>query len=393
MRALALWLLIAPAIAHADGAGVIASDGALAKALGDALAGRAPRIVPDAVGEARSALAAGAVPVETLAQFRRVREEIDDGWRAYLQVSIDTAAVKLAHARTEAEVLLALPGGAELYADAALRLGAVLGHQGRTPESRAVYALALALDPERPITLAEFSPDVVDAVEAVRKEPASLQKVHVTSSPPNAELVIDGHEAGRAPADVALARGQHVVVARLAGAEPAVRGFAVDDAVEVALTLAPDPAAARLGPAARGLPDTLAQGLVDTVIRYADLDEVVLAVATARRGGPTLLVQRCAGLPARCSAVVEVGYGAPSGLAAAARSAWEAARAGELRYPPTVLGELGDRVVVDNRCKLCRNPWVWTGVGAAVLTGAVIALIATSGSKPAPVVGFDPSQF
>ena len=43
-------------------------------------------------------------------------------------------SVKLAHARTEAEALLALPGGGELYADAALRLGAVLGHQGRTAE-------------------------------------------------------------------------------------------------------------------------------------------------------------------------------------------------------------------------------------------------------------------
>jgi hypothetical protein len=184
-----------------------------------------------------------------------------------------------------------------------------------------------------------------------------------------------------------------VVVARLAGAEPAVRGFVVADAGEVALTLAPDPAASRLGPASRGLPEPLAQGLVDTVIRYADLDEVVVAVQTTRRGGPTLLVQRCAGLPARCSAVVELGYGERSGLAAAARSAWEAARTGELRYPPTVLGALDDRIAVDHRCKLCRSPWLWTGVGAAVLTGAVITLIATSGSKPAPVVGVDPSQF
>ncbi|MEJ7600315.1 MAG: hypothetical protein WKG01_20565 [Kofleriaceae bacterium] len=176
---LCAWLVIAMLArgAGADGSGVIAASttdrGTVATAMVAAMQGRAGRIIGDAVGEARAAVAAGAVPVETLARFRRVRSLIDEGWSAYLRVAVEVAALRLASARTEAEPLVALPGGAELYADAALRLGAVLGHLGRTAESRAVLALALALDPERPITLAEFSPDVVAMVDQARAAPAA----------------------------------------------------------------------------------------------------------------------------------------------------------------------------------------------------------------------------
>ncbi len=384
-------------VAYADGAGVIAAQGAdraaVAGAMANAMAGRAGRIVPDAVADARAAVSIGAVPVEALARFRRVREQVDDGWKAYLRVAVENAQLMLSSARTEAEALVALPGGAELYADAALRLGVVLGHLGRRTDSQAVLALALALDPDRPITLAEFSPDVVDAIAAVRALPVSKQTLHVTSIPAGAQIAIDGTDVGRAPLDVEVTRGQHVVVARETFYSAAVRGISVDAASRVTLELARDDEIVRLaGGPARGMPESAAQELVDATLRYADLDEVVLATDTTRRGGPTLLVQRCAGVPAKCSAVVEIGYGDRTGLAAAARSAWDAARAGELRYPPTVLGELGGRRD-DGRCKLCRKPGLWVGVGAAVLLGTVITLIAVSNSKPPPVVNVDGSQF
>jgi len=387
-----------PRGARADGAGVIAASGpdraAVAAAMADALAGRAGRIVPDALGEARSAVAAGAVPVEALARFRRVREQIDDGWRAYLRVAVENAALRLAAARTEAEALVALPGGAELYADAALRLGVVLGHLGRRAESQAVLALALALDPDRPITLAEFSPDVVDAIAAVRALPVARRRLRITSEPAGAQVAIDGTEVGRAPLDVEVTRGQHVIVARAPLHEPAVRGVAVDEGATLTLELAPEDDAAGLARGAqRGLPDDAAQALIDATLRYADLDEVIVVADTSRRGGPTLLVQRCAGAPARCSAVVELGYGERAGLAAAARAAWDAARTGELRYPPSVLGERGGTRIDDDRCKLCRSPALWVGVGAAVVVGTVIALVATSGSTPPPVVTVDGGDF
>lgn len=386
-----------PRFAHGDGAGVIAASSddraAVATAMAAAMAGRAGRIVPDALAEARTALAAGAVPVETLARFRRVRAQIDDGWRAYLRVAVENAQLLLAAARTEAEALVALPGGAEVYADAALRLGAVLGHLGRRTEAQAILALALALDPERPITLAEFSPDVVEAIAAVRALPVARQRLRITTEPAGAQVWVDGTDVGRAPLDVEVTRGQHVVVAKAPRHQAAVQGIAVDAASSMVLELAPDREATRLAAGVtRGISDADAQELVDATMRFADLDELVVVADTARRGGPTLLVQRCAGIPARCSAVVELGYGERAGLAAAARAAWEAARTGELRYPPSVLGEPGGKLD-DGRCKVCRSPGLWVGIGAVAVLGTIITVIAVSGSTPPPIVTVDGSAF
>lgn len=400
MRVLLVACAIAIAIprsARADGAGVIAASredrAAVASAMATAMAGRAGRIVPDAIAEARTALAAGAVPVETLARFRRVRTQIDDGWRAYLRVAVENAQLLLAAARTEAEALVALPGGAELYADAALRLGAVLGHLGRRTEAQAILALALALDPERPITLAEFSPDVLDAIAAVRALPVARQRLRITTAPAGAQVWVDGTDVGRAPLDVEVTRGQHVVVAKAPRHQAAVQGIAVDAASAMALELAPDREATRLAAGVtRGISDGDAQELIDATMRFADLDELVVVADTARRGGPTLLVQRCAGIPARCSAVVELGYGERAGLAAAARAAWEAARTGELRYPPSVLGEPGGQLD-DGRCTVCRSPGLWVGIGAVAVLGTIITVIAVSGSPPPPIVTVDGSAF
>jgi hypothetical protein len=383
--------------ARADGAGVIAAStgdrGAAAAAMAEALAGRSGRVVPDAIAEARLALAAGAVPTETIARFRRVRELVDEGWRAYLRVAVEVAALRLASARTEAEALVALPGGAEVYADAALRLGAVLGHLGRKPESQSVLALALALDPGRPVTLAEFSPDVVDEIEAVRAAPKVMQRIRIATTPAGASIRIDGTEVGRAPLAVEVTRGQHLIVARAPLYRPIVQGLAVDAAAELSLALEPDDEAAHVtGGAALGLAEPAQQVLLDATMRYADLDEVVVVAETVRHGGPVLLVQRCAGIPVRCSAVVEVGFADRAGLAVAARSAWQAVRVGELRYPPTVLSERAGRPG-GKHCELCRSPWLWTGVGAALVVGTVITIVTTSSSRPPPVVGVDPGLF
>lgn len=374
--------------AHADGTGVIASQSpdrtAVAEALLTAIEGRAARLVGDAVGEARHARSEGAISAETLATFGRVRDQIDAGWREYLRVAVETAAVKLAAARADAEALVALPGGAELYADAALRLGAVLGHLGRDEEARAVLALALALDPDRPVSLAEFSPDVVDRIEAARGAAVTTSTLRVTTTPPGARVTVDGQ-----PASTTVTVGQHIIVATAPGHVPLVRSAAVAPAMttEVTLELETDEDSATLAAGATsGLADAPAQRLIDATLLYADLDEVIVATTTTRRGGPTLLVQRCAGIPARCSAVVDVGYADPSGLAAAAREAWAAVRTGELRYAPTVLADRDDGVRDDDRCRVCRSPWLWGGVAAAVVVGAVVTVFAVSGSDPNPIV-------
>ncbi|MGE0872464.1 MAG: PEGA domain-containing protein [Kofleriaceae bacterium] len=387
-----------PRIASSDGIGVIAAGTydprSAASAMAEAMAGRSDRIVDDAIGEARRALAAGAVPIDTMRAFRRVREQIDEGWRAYLRVAVELAASRLAGARSEAENLLALPGGAELYADAALRLGAVLNHLGRTAEAQMVLALSIALDDARPITLAEFSPDVIDAVAAARAAGVASHRVRIATDPAGALLRVDGKDVGRAPVVLELGHGQHVVVARSPLHEPGTRGIQVTGDTTIELSLVPAHDAIRLTEGAQlGVDEATAQALVDAAVRFADLDEIVIVADTVRRGSPALLVQRCANRPARCSAIAEIGYPDRRGLPAAARSAWQAVLAAELRYPPTVLSERGGTLTASSGCKLCRSPWLWTGLGAAVVVGAAITWAIVAASKPAPIVGVDGSQW
>jgi hypothetical protein len=396
MRVLAITCAIAIAAhsAAADRIGVVAMAPGRA-GVGVAMAATAGAM-PDALGEARAAIAGGAVPIGTLEQFRHVREQIDEAWRAYVRVQLDFAQSRLAAARTAAESLVALPGGAALYADAALRLGAVLGHAGRGAESQAILALALALDPERPITLAEFSPDVVSAVDAVRGLPRPSHDVELVTEPPGAQVSIDGKDVGRSPVTASIALGQHVVVARLPLYHARAQAIAVDDTTHtVSLDLDRDDEWTRLmaGPEL-GMSDAQTQVLADATVRYADLDGLVLVAASDRSGGPTLLVQRCAGLPARCTAIVEIGYADATGLVPAAREAWAAVRTADLRYPPSVFGDsrvTGPRVV--HHCEWCRSAWLWGGVGAAAVIGTIAVIAVVNASRPPPIVGVNPGSF
>jgi hypothetical protein len=387
LAALAAW----PVAAAADGTGVIAAGAtaseraAVEQAMTQAIAADAGGpVVGDALGAARAQLAAGAVPVAALGEFRRVREMIDDGWRAYVRVQIDDAQRALAAARTAAEPLVALPGGLELYADAALRLGAVLQYR-RNPDASAVIALALALDPARPVTLAEFAPEVVDAVAAVRVTPVALERVHVTSAPAGALIAIDGKELGRAPLDAAVTRGQHLIVARAPLHRAQVQGVRVDGAATVDVRLDRDDVAATLaGGAAPGLLSAGEQILVDAALTFAELDDVVVAALGARRGSPALLVQRCAGAPGRCTPVVEIGFADRGGLAAAAREAWAAVHRGEPSAAPGVLAQtLPYRP--DTGCHVCQSPYFWGGLGVAFV-GTVVALFVATSVRPAPVL-------
>jgi hypothetical protein len=220
--------------------------------------------------------------------------------------------------------------------------------------------------------------------------------VRIASEPAGAMITIDSKDVGRAPLHTELALGQHVIVARTPLHQPRARAVAVGEATsEVAIELEPDVAWQRLAEGASiGLVEARAQELVDAALRFADLDEVVVVADSDVRGGPTLLAQRCVGLPARCTAVIEIGYADRSGIAAAAREAWQAARAADLRYPPSVLADpraTGTRR--DDRCKLCRSPILWGSVGAAAVIATVAVIAIVSSSRPPPVVGVDPGKF
>lgn len=396
--------------AYADGVGVIAVTSPTAATEGERAAvaaamvsaveagpARPGRVAIDAVGDARAEILAGAVPIATLERFRRVREQIDEAWRAFVRVQVDFAASRLAAARTDAEAIVALPGGAALYADASLRLGAVLNHLGRIDDAHAAISLALALDPDRPITLAEFSPDIVAVVDAVRAQTHPTRTIRITTEPAGATLTVDGKQVGASPHSIELSHGQHVIVARHALYETRALAAAVtSDSPDITLELRRDVAWSRVAEGARlGLADAAAQELTDATLRFADLNDLVLVASTDRRGGPALLVQRCAGLPARCTPIVEVGYADRSGLDAAAREAWQTVRAADLRYPPSVLADArltGNRRGSD-RCELCRSPILWGSIGAAAVIGTIVVIAVVSGSRPPPIVGVDRDDF
>lgn len=397
----ALWAR--PAAADRVGVVAAASDpgdrvgvaAAVARALAEDANGGS--VVADAITTARENLAHAAVPAELLATFRHVRELVDEGWRAYLRVEFEHAQSRLAVARTEAEQILALPGGPQLYADASLRLGIVLGALGHSDDAQAALALALVLDPDRPISTAEFSPDVIGAVDAARARAAPTRRVTIASEPPGATVTLDGTPIGTTPLTTDLARGQHVAVMRARGFVARAQPFAVADTeshVEVALDRDDERANLDAG-AVIGMADAREQALLDAVTRDADLDQVVLAAQTGRRGEGALLLQRCAGLPSRCSAVVEIGYGDRDGVQTAARSAWQAVRGADLRYPPSVLGDprLAGEHVVSHPCELCRSPWVLGGAGAVALAAVITVVAIATAGKPAPSVSVDPGQF
>jgi PEGA domain len=394
MRALVLLLISAHAYAGGIGFVVVAASPdrpAVTAAMADAA--RPQVVVPDALGTARLAEASGAVGADQMVRFRRVREEIDEGWRAYHNVQSDFATQRLVAARQDAESALALPGMAMLYADASLRLGAVLAQLGRSQESHDAIALALALDPDRPITQLEFSPELIATVDAVRAQPRGTRTVKVSSEPPGAVINIDGHDAGRTPFSTELAEGQHVVIARAPQFVTHAQALLVDERSQIAVTLDHDDAAADLERGVDiGMSDAALRVIVDRVQELADLDEVVLVASTDRRGGPTLLVQRCAGN--RCTAVVELGYADRSGIAAAARSAWQSLRTADLRYPPTLFDdERLTGAIVDHRCKLCRNPIVLTSAGVVLVAATVAIILAVSSSHPPPILGVDSGMF
>lgn len=377
--------------ARADGAGVLVLDGdrGVAEAMAKAIGTERARITQDPVGDARAAIAAGAVPYATLAKLRAVRDQIAEGWKAYLTASVEFAASRLASARTEAEALIPLAGGVELYADVSLRLGIVFAHLERVDEARAVLRLALALDPERAITTAEFSPDALAAIEDAKLVRPPSQRVRVTASA-QAEITVDNLAMGKGVAELDLPRGQHVIVARAPGHAPLAQAVNVDDAHSAfALRLEPHPAAERLAQFATG--GELAP-IVEAAMLFGELDEIVVVEPILARGGRAIVVQRCVGIPAKCSATVEIGYPDETGLPSATKEAWSTVRVGELRYTPLRRGESPGGPIVEDRCRACRSPYVWGGVAAGLVTAIVLGFVLTA-DKPLPVIGADPGVF
>lgn len=407
----------APGSARADGATVLgyraaeapAGAGEVADAVRAALEQRGAAVVDDGFAAARARLDAGAIPIAWLRDFRRARELADEGWRAYYAVNRSFAVSRLSAARSSAERVLAIGGGTRLFAEISLRLGVVVRDLGRGEQARDLFRLAHVLDPAREVTLAEFAPDVVEAFAAARDPRAGQIQVALAIRSGGGEVSIDGGPYRRAPLSVALAPGQHVVAARGVGFRARGQVFEVDAGatpVQVVVDLEPEPLAAAVarGPAslAVGTAERDAALAVEGVLRYGELDELVLVASVWRRGKPALLGQVCAGVPVRCGAVAEVGYGEVGQLAAAARelAGTLGERGAARRFPPTLLVDRrlvsGERAPGTGggtvRSRWWRSPYLWVGLGVVAL-GTSAALIFRRDQNLEPVIVGDPCDF
>jgi len=312
----------------------------------------------------------------------------------------------LSEARRVAGGALPLDGGSELVAEASLLLGAVKLGMGRQAEAEADFRLAAALAPDRPVTDAEFKPDVVEAfVGSVRLTPSRVTR-RLRTTPNGADIYLDGTLVGRSPVDVELAFGIHAMVARRRGYKAQATIFRVDSnsPAELSLVLDSDPLARALqaDSMAVGTGEKDAAAAVEALLVYGEVDVVFQTATVWRRGAPAILGQWCVASSrgVSCGAVVEIGYARPSELAKAALELYAATRRSKRTFPPTL--QIDARVVdgekrpgqVSHGGKRpwWKSPWLWAGVGGAALT--VTAILLLSGDDIIkPVVDVRPCDF
>lgn len=394
----------------------------------------------DAIARAQGRLAQGAAPAARRAALDRARTLAAAGWQAYLAVEPGQAADQLAEARRLAEAVLDLSDGPAVYADVCLRLGVVLRQLGRAGEADALMRLAATLDPGRTVSIAAFAPDVVSAYEAARSAEALAVPMRIVvtraedatpampaatpeASPearPEANIDIDGRPAGAAPLDIALPAGLHIITARAPGhrSQARVVDVAPEHASEdhtIALALAPEPRAQAVlrGAAtlAVGSADEDARTAVAGLLVYGEVDAIVLAASTWRRGAPALLGQRCAlgtDETLACTGVIEIGYRQPGDVDAAARALWTALAEPATSAPipgPTLLADArlvqaesrpvasAVRADAEPGPRWYRSPWLWIGVGVATAAAAGTAWALAREGEVTPVIIVDPCRF
>jgi len=407
--ALALLLALAPAGASADRVGLVvrlppagpASKREVLGALAMAGARAGHEVVRAPFAVARAALQQGAVARARLVEFRRARQIAAEGIRAYESADLSFAASRLAEARRVALAVADLPGGVGMVAEFSLRLGAVrldLGHERALEDLR----LAARLAPDRPVTTAEFKPDLVRAYDEARATVARPLSLHVSEFAPAGRVAIDGGEAHAVPWQAELSPGLHVVTVSAPGYAPLASIVDVqrNETFTPALDRDAVRSAALAGQSSLGIATSEAEAGVaaEALMRFAELDALIIASVVWRGGNAALLAEWCTDVPVRCTRSVELRYG-PGGLASAARSAWEQLPRMDGRLAPGLMtdarvasAEAGPgRAAIPASPHWTERPVVWAGaaVGAAVVVLAAVLLLRDDERHPELTIGDD----
>ena len=364
-----------------------------------------------AVATARARVDSGAIPASALAPFRRAGDLLQAGWQAFVAADMDIARQHLEGARTAAEQVLGVQGGALVHADVSLRLAAVFMQQGAREQARDALAAVRALDPERAVTLAEFAPDVVEAYGQLGASAGLPHTVVVRGLPVGARVVIDGRLVGQAPVSVELTEGVHVLAVGSPGFVSHGRLWRVDATGGlVEFRLRPEPLAravlALATPLATGMDRAELADALAGLTSYGGVHTVLLVASVWRAHEPALIGQRCAGVPTRCTGVVEIRYADDAATDRAIAELWTRLSGADISGEPIIASDPGlwpprqvkpeaRKTVARTKrkpCRLCRNPWLWTGVGAVLATTGTV-LWMTREHVRTPVIIVDPCSF
>ena len=383
--------------------------------------GAAVAVEPSLVRSSLRTWIDGAATVRSTTLLASLRQELAQSWRAYLSVSLDTAATGLSTVVRAALPLTVTAAGRELFVDALLRLGIVtLQRSDVSAEAKQAaqdgMALALRLDPARTLSLSEFSPDVVALVDASRAAPVETTNLRIRSAVA-VQVTLDGRRLGALPAQVTrswpVARGVHVLIVADGVRRPQPRlievgrsGGLVDllpESDAVAETLRRD--------ATRYTSGRDADDLLQALAMIGRASEAVVVVATWKRCAPALLAQRClfaavaaAPLlpgtgPFFCHPPADVGWdGSVRRLDAAVdelvRALYQAVIPTTAATIAIVTEPSARPPTVATRCRWCHNKWVWAGVGTALVAGAATVYLLTRDSDPvAPIIVVTPGEF
>jgi hypothetical protein len=155
-----------------------------------------------------------------LAEATAVNQSLESGLQAMTNLELDSAAASFSDivARYEDKPALTLITGAQPLAQALVNLAInafLQGDQGQTEE---FFRYSISIDPTQ-MPDPELFPDVLAVYSTVADDIGgrSLVRVSVSTTPPGAEVWLDGLRKGEAPTRIEVPPGRHVFAARMDG--------------------------------------------------------------------------------------------------------------------------------------------------------------------------------
>ncbi len=321
------------------------------------------------------------------------------------QASLEEAEAlrALSAASRRARDLLDVPGASAWLAETEVVTAIVAAQRGDRTLAEASLRRALALAPDRALQEGEAPPELVSrSLELMREEVrrARLQ-VRVEGSAASAraaaEVFVDDRSLGPLPREVELPAGIHVIRIEARGHRPYARLIDLAPGSREPMVVALAPSAASTGAEALerslalGYPDEVARGL-SRIVEHGGIARAIWLVYVGRGPLDRALVVRCG--PGRCDAPLRIDDATVLTLDATAPLSDEPlSEEGSADALGAALAWVDEVVIATPPPgrSLLEEWWLWAGIGAVVVGGAVAIGLAAQPTGEAPLVlRFDP---